>query len=107
MRSHEHYEEAKLFPYLSRRCGQSFDAAEAGHQALHDAHDDVIAAFEDEIRIEAVAALEKHDRVLREHLDLEETLVIPLLLAMPREEFVAYSRKSPHELMRALDDMGL
>jgi len=107
MRSHEAYEERKLFPYLTRRCHQDFSSAQSGHDALHDAHDVVLAAFEKSDRDGCAAALVAHDRVLREHLELEENLVIPLLLAMPRDEFQSYSRKTPRELMRSLDERGL
>lgn len=92
MRSHEAYEEHKLYPYLARRWGADMTAAEAGHQELHTAYDAVIAAFEDEDREQAVAALSHHNDVLTAHLALEEELVIPLLLALSPEEFRTFTR---------------
>ena len=88
MRGHEAYEERKLYPYLSARWGVSFEASEAGHAELHDAHELVLAAFDSGIAL--AEALEKHDAVLREHLDVEEQQVIPLLLALSAREFNDY-----------------
>ena len=110
MRSHEAYEEGKLYPYLERRWKTSLEAAEAGHHALHLAHDDVLATLaeaqaEDEQRAgEALhEALRRHDEVLRNHLELEENLVIPLLLELSPDEFAEYCDESLHELMHRLD----
>ncbi|MCH9684301.1 MAG: hemerythrin domain-containing protein [Deltaproteobacteria bacterium] len=97
MRSHEAYEEYKLYPFLTRRWGLSFAEAEAGHQRLHACDGEVRAAFDrgrgegdspDVLRI----ALERHDGVLREHLRHEEDLVIPALLALTPREFEDYYR---------------
>jgi len=114
MRSHEAYEEGKLYPYLERRWKTSLESAEEGHQALHSAHDDVLAALEearaeDNLRSgEALhAALVRHDEVLRDHLTLEEDLVIPLLLELSPAEFVEYCDESIHVLMRRLDQRGM
>ncbi len=113
MRSHERYEEHKLYPYLSRRWGASFDAAKAGHEALHVRHAVVIGAFDtlrdaegdrDEARGNLVTALCEHDEVLRDHLRLEEDLVIPLLLALGPDEFRRYSYSSIGSLLRDLDE---
>lgn len=90
MRSHERYEEYKLYPYLTRRWGASFAAAEAGHAALHQAYDQVIEAFDAEARPTVVDALTHHEAVLRDHLALEEELVIPRLLALEPAEFDAF-----------------
>ena len=115
MRSHEAYEERKLYPYLGRRFGWSFDEAREGHEALHAAHDAVRSAFA-ALRAGAVAdapgrdaliaALQVHHDVLDAHLDLEEDHVIPLLLALSREEFETYLESSIATLMRQLDEAG-
>ena len=94
MRSHESYEEYKLYPYLADRWSQPFDDAKDGHALLHERHDEVLAAFHaaDDVADEAVhRALEAHDQVLVDHLRLEEDMVIPLLLELSREEFRRYS----------------
>ena len=88
MRSHEAYEERKLYPYLSQRWGVSFAPSTKGHEELHDAHDAVIEAFDSGIGV--IDALQRHDRVLREHLEIEEDQVIPLLLELTAEEFTSY-----------------
>ena len=96
MRSHEHYEEHKLYPYLARRWNAPFDEAEEGHRQLHDKHAGVLHAFS-QLRVDApnardglVQALAEHQSVLTEHLRHEEDLVIPLLLELTPEEFRAY-----------------
>lgn len=112
MRSHEGYEEHKLYPFLERRWNVSFKAAEAGHHELHDRYDKVIEAFT-RLRISTddaeregeeqtlIQALQNHDRVLRQHLELEEDLVIPLLLELSPEEFELYCNSSISTLLRA------
>lgn len=114
MRSHEGYEEHKLYPYLSRRWGASFAEAEAGHHALH-ALDRRVREAIDRARSEQqaqepaegerqalVQRLVEHDRVLREHLELEEDLVIPLLLQLSPAEFEIYYHSSIEELLERL-----
>lgn len=103
MRSHEAYEEGKLYPYLEYRFGVSLDLARAGHEELHARAEAVVAAFASGARPAVAAdhdegeagnvvllALEAHDRALSAHLDVEEDAVIPLLLALEPEEFVRY-----------------
>ena len=90
MRSHEAYEERKLYPYLSARWGADFSAARDGHEALHEAFDLVVAACRADDADVLTAALEAHHAVLEDHLRLEEELVIPLLLELPPEEFDVY-----------------
>ncbi len=88
MRGHEAYEENKLYPYLAKRWGVSFDDAEAGHEALRVRDRDVLSAFVDPASPAALLdALREHDEVLVEHLRYEEDLVIPLLLELPGDEF--------------------
>ncbi|MEM6994664.1 MAG: hemerythrin domain-containing protein [Myxococcota bacterium] len=93
MRSHEAYEEHKLYPYLAHRWGADFSAAEAGHHALHEADREVRRALlhvvepgspDREVLADALVA---HDQALVPHLRLEEDLVIPLLLELSPREF--------------------
>lgn len=100
MRSHEAYEEYKLYPYLGRRWGVDFAEATAGHEALHERYDEVIAAFlaaDGDVggAPEVTGALERHDRALTCHLDHEEELVIPLLLSLTPQEFADYAESRP------------
>jgi len=44
-RSHEGYEERKLYPYLEYRWGVSLDEARTGHVELHARADDVVEVF--------------------------------------------------------------
>ena len=105
MRSHEAYEERKLYPYLEYRWRVSLDAARAGHDELHARADEVAEAFRSLARPADPAdsaadppdntvlrALQAHDLTLGEHLDVEEEAVIPLLLALDPEEFHRYYR---------------
>ncbi|MEM9456616.1 MAG: hemerythrin domain-containing protein [Myxococcota bacterium] len=108
MRRHEAYEEHKLYPYLTRRWGIDFDHARQGHQQLHEADDAVRRALEqwnrDGHRSALLAALQEHDRVLDEHLEHEETRVIPALLELTPQQFEDYRSRSLPELMRQLDE---
>jgi len=97
MRSHEAYEEHKLYPYLARRWNVSFEAALRGHHELHERDAAVRDAFAsaperavDPSRAKLLGALKAHDATLNAHLRLEEDLVIPLLLELRPEEFDAY-----------------
>lgn len=110
MRSHEAYEESKLYPFLERRWHTSLEAAERGHHELHTAHDAVISALDAAVSSEEGRAddalhlaLVRHDEVLREHLALEEDMVIPLLLALSSEEFVEYYDQPLWVLLERLD----
>jgi hypothetical protein len=89
MRSHEHYEEAKLYPYLQHRWGLDCSPLVAGHEALSIADEAVRRARGGDL----TAALEAHHATLMDHLDAEEDLVIPALLALPRAAFDDYSRR--------------
>lgn len=95
MRSHEAYEERKLYPYLARRWQLSFASAQAGHETLHARHDEVVAALKiaaegGDATPELAEALRRHDHALDEHLEHEEDLVIPRLLELSPDEFQAY-----------------
>ena len=97
MRSHEAYEERKLYPFLERRWGISLAEAREGHEVLHARPEEVTGAFHSladptdattDNRV--LAALRAHDVALDAHLQLEEDAVIPLLLELSPEEFDAY-----------------
>lgn len=109
MRSHEAYEERKLYPFLARRWSARFDDCEEGHRQLHEADDRVREAFSDargdEARRGALRdALEHHDEVLRRHLEQEEDRVIPLLLELPPREFDELVTYDLRVLMRRMDE---
>lgn len=95
MESHERYEESKLYPYLERRWGVSMDALVAGHESLtlrkRELSIAFVAARERSARSRLEAAIAAFGETLREHLDLEEETVIPLLLELSPDEFADYS----------------
>ena len=95
MRSHERYEEHKLYPYLAHVFGISFDDARAGHEALGEAETAVLEAArgEGQATSELAEALRHHDEVLVEHLALEEELVIPALLSLEPDVFERFLRQ--------------
>jgi len=117
MRSHEAYEERKLYPYLEYRWQVSLDEARTGHSELHARADEVAEAFRSLARPADPAdpadstpdppdnpvlrALQAHDRTLGAHLDVEEEAVIPLLLALDPEEFHRYYRSPLSTLIPA------
>jgi hypothetical protein len=110
MGGHERYEEGKLYPYLARRFDAAFDHLEAGHRTLHRHADRVSAAFrvfhagdlEEALQLEAIIdAVLAHQAVLLEHLAEEEELVIPMLLALPPEEFRYYTTTPAAVLAKA------
>lgn len=98
MGSHERYEETKLYPYLERRWGVSMAPLTAGHEALAERKRAVFDAFEGVLEREGTEAeaatlrraLFRFGNTLREHLELEEDTVIPLLLELEPDEFAAY-----------------
>ena len=79
MSRHEHYEEAKLYPFLEHRWGLDCAAMHRGHEALSEADTRVRAARSTGALIEA---LEEHHAVLIDHLDEEEQLIVPALLEL-------------------------
>ena len=96
MHGHEHYEEAKLYPFLEHRWGVNCDVLTEGHAALAEADRRVREASQEELE----QALRAHRDVLLDHLDLEERMVVPALLALTRAEFDAYSQSSLRRLLR-------
>ena len=105
MRSHEAYEEIKRYPYLARRFGVDFGSSKQGHEALHDAYDEVITAFDadGDDRLRLIGALANHQTILKAHLELEEDAVIPLLLELEPSEFHHYSHSSIQTLLAEFD----
>lgn len=101
MHSHEHYEEHKLYPYLAARWGISMEPARVGHDELAERERDVYAALAGDGSL--VDALRAHDAVLCPHLDLEEELVIPALLALDPEEFEDYLRSDIRGLLQRME----
>ena len=100
MRGHEHYEEHKLYPYLEARFPLSCDALRAGHDHLAEL-DTAVRDAEDLPAL--AAALKAHDAVLCAHLEAEEALVIPALLALAPEEFETYYHSDIRTLLRTLE----
>ena len=103
MRSHEAYEEGKLYPYLTCRYGISMEDLEAGHHELSRLRRKVFGALDVRDRQELHAALVEFDTELVDHLRKEEDVVIPLLLGLSPEEFEAYYVSTPSE---ALERVG-
>jgi hypothetical protein len=100
MGSHERYEESKLYPFLEARWGASMAELEAGHEALGAQRSVVEDAFArvDEVGDDAAAArarlreaFDLFDEILRDHLDLEERIVVPLLLELTPSEFADFT----------------
>lgn len=90
MRSHERYEEHKLYPFLRHRFGVKTAALERGHEALHALGADLGKSFRAGDEASWRATMGRYDVVLHEHLRDEEDLVIPCLLALSPREFSAY-----------------
>lgn len=103
MSNHERYEEGKLYPYLEARWGLSCDALRDGHDTLAQLEQAVRSAVDREDQEALHAALSAHDETLLAHLDEEEALVIPALLALRPEEFDRYAHSSIRTLLAELD----
>lgn len=110
MRGHERYEESKLYPFLARRFGASFEHLERDHRGLGERKEAARSAFRDAMTDGAdrdsnaahsrlLAALREHRADLDRHLRAEEDLVIPLLLALSRDEFLHYYETPARELL--------
>ena len=109
MRSHEGYEEHKLYPYLERRWGLSMATAEEGHRKLAELDAAVRGAVTaiptgGDATPALADALRAHDEALVAHLALEEALVIPALLALEPAEFEDYSMSDIRGLLQRLDE---
>lgn len=90
MRSHEHYEEEKLYPFLRHRFGVITSGLEHGHAALHEIERELGAAYDERDESSWARTMARYDVVLHEHLRDEEDIVIPCLLALEPREFSAY-----------------
>lgn len=105
MSGHERYEEHKLYPYLEARWGLSCDPLRAGHHQLA-ALDAAVRAAVDACDGPATPALHTalatHDAALSAHLDVEEELIIPALLALSPDEFETYYHSNIHTLLSRL-----
>jgi len=106
MAGHEAYEERKLYPYLARRHGCSFEALVDDHERMHMLRDEVLRQCDADGEGAASPALHealvRYDALLGEHLRREEAQVLPLLLELPPDEFTRYTRASIDELLREL-----
>lgn len=96
MRSHEAYEERKLYPYLEAHYPVRFDELRDGHEELHRIEAEVRSALAGDGDL--AGAFRRYDRALNDHLDLEEEAVIPLLLEMETDEFARFL-ESPIEVL--------
>ncbi len=99
MRSHEHYEEHKLYPFLRHRFGVKTAKLEAGHGALHAIEVELRRASAERDGASWATSMAQYDAVLHEHLRDEEDLVIPCLLALESSEFSAYYHGSMPSLL--------
>jgi hemerythrin-like domain-containing protein len=112
MRNHEHYEEHKLYPFLSERWGISMTTLCRDHERLHQLDAEVRDGFQHAIvprgrdaeacRVVLEEAVVAFDAALHRHLDDEENIVIPLLLALEPEEFNRYRHNPVGVLMAEL-----
>jgi hypothetical protein len=102
MHSHERYEEHKLYPYLEARWDLSMAPARVGHDQLAERERDVFAALDGSDASAIEAAFRAHDAVLCPHLDLEEELVIPALLALSPAEFEDYIHSDIRGLLQRI-----
>ncbi len=102
MKSHEGYEEGKLYPYLRAKYGVSFAVLELHHRNLGLAEDRVRLAERNGDALQFAHAIKKHDEILVPHLAQEEEMVIPLLLSLEPDEFDRYSNGHIASLLREL-----
>jgi hypothetical protein len=106
MRSHEHYEEHKLYPFLGQRFGVETAALEAGHRTLHAIASELCVASDERDDASWATSMARYDVVLHEHLRDEEDLVIPCLLALEPREFSAYYYGSVAKLLASSPACG-
>lgn len=105
MRGHEGYEEHKLYPFLEARWALNCDSLRAGHEALAQADERVHSAATESVGAATTAlvdALVAHDTILEAHLDAEEALVVPALLALSPTEFDTYYNSDIETLLATL-----
>lgn len=94
---HHHAEEAMLFPMIERMTGVAPLELENDHRTLTDAIDDVSRHLADESSAADAQRVAAHfNTVLIEHLDREESLVVPVLLQLsPREAWAVLEGRAP------------
>ncbi|MBX3185825.1 MAG: hemerythrin domain-containing protein [Labilithrix sp.] len=83
---HHHAEEAMLFPMVHRRTGVAPERLVTDHEALTAAIDAVGRSLASGSRDVLRSALASFDAILVAHLDREEALVMPVLLALEPAE---------------------
>jgi len=83
---HHQAEEAMLFPLVRKLTGSHPQALEDDHQTLMARLDELEVHLATRGREGADELLRALDRELREHLDVEEALCIPVLLDLSRED---------------------
>ncbi|KAI8619373.1 hypothetical protein BC830DRAFT_1104644 [Chytriomyces sp. MP71] len=122
MRMHEHYEESKLYPFLSRRWKVNPTYLSSEHDEMHEKRDAVLASFNEYLILaassrrsleqvktvgnELVARMKTYDSLLRMHLNEEEEFVIPMLLELSRQEFDEYYDTRAPQLFQLMDLRG-
>ncbi len=92
MKSHEHYEEHKLYPFLSQRYCVALDVLLGDHRELDRLRTETTETLVHGEAPAVQAVLGELDHVLVHHLQREEDLVIPMLLELEPEEFERYTR---------------
>lgn len=98
MKSHERYEEHKLYPYLSNRYCVSLADLVAEHAELDERRPAVQAAIAGASAASIRAALSGFGETLVRHLRAEEDVVIPMLLDLDAGEFRRYLGAGANEL---------
>ena len=118
MRSHENYEETKLYPFLVRRFGVSLKYLSSEHDEMHTKSNLVVKYMNEYIALETTSAafeivvekgarlldaMNNYDKLLKVHLMEEEDIVIPLLMEMDVVEFDEFVDNSLSYLIKKLD----
>lgn len=101
MKSHEHYEEHKLYPYLAQRYCVSLGALVADHGELDERRPVVQSAIAAGSAASLREALTGFDATLLRHLRAEEDVVIPMLLDLEQSEFRRYASANIRDLLSA------
>ncbi len=95
MLNHEHYEEQKLYPFLSQHYRVSLGALLGDHGELDDLRTVVTQALDIQDAPAILHAFTAFDTTLVRHLREEEELVIPMLLDLEPAEFRDYAMGGP------------
>jgi len=83
---HHHAEEMMLFPMIAKKTGTAPARLEADHKELTDAIAHLETALRGTDRPAAITSAKAFHRILNDHLDREEELVVPVLLTMTPNE---------------------